>query len=141
MKIKEDMGEKKIPRPVGVGATGVAKVGAVGIAVFAAVMGSSGIFVAKEIKVQNNQRSVPEKKKKKRSDKGKRHVPIASVSCSPPSSSLKSETLFFVTGSSLESLRISSDPSFKEKSVLSPQVVELGMDKGVTTNEEPSFTT
>ena len=41
---------------MGVGATGVAKVGAVGIVVSSTVLGSLGIFVAKGMNVQNNQR-------------------------------------------------------------------------------------
>ena len=59
---------------MGVRATGVAEVGAVGTVVFAVVLGSSGIFVAKEINVQNNQRIVlgsyqKKKKKKKKMEK------------------------------------------------------------------------
>ena len=49
MKIKEDMRERKVPRPVGLGATGMAEVGAVGIIVSAAILGPLGISVAKEI--------------------------------------------------------------------------------------------
>ena len=49
---------------MGIGATGVAKVGVVGIAVSAVVLGSLGISVAKEINAQNNQRIVPESYKK-----------------------------------------------------------------------------
>ena len=58
---------------MGVRAIGVAEVGAVGTVVFAVVLGSSRIFVAKEINVQNNQRivlgSYKKKKKKKRKKK------------------------------------------------------------------------
>ena len=79
-------------------------------------------------------------REKKRSNKGKRHMPMAPVSCSPPISSSESETLFFMTSSSLESLRTSSDPSLEDKSALGPRVAELGIDEGVTTKEEPSFT-
>ena len=43
---------------MGVEAISVAEVGVVGIAVSTAVLGFSGIYVAKEIKVQNNQRIV-----------------------------------------------------------------------------------
>ena len=61
---------------MGVRATGVAEVGAVGTVVFAVVLGSSGIFVAKEINVQNNQRivlgSYQKKKKKKKEKKRKK---------------------------------------------------------------------
>ena len=129
---------------MGVRATGVAEVGAVGTVVFAVVLGSSGIFVAKEINVQNNQRIVlgsyqKKKKKKKRkrkgkkenksSDKGKRHIPMASVSRSPPSSSSESETIFFMIDSSLEFSRTSLDPSFEDKSTSGPRLVELGIDQ------------
>ena len=61
---------------MGVRAIGVAEVGAVGTVVFAVVLGSSGIFVAKEINVQNNQRivlgSYQKKKKKKKEKKRKK---------------------------------------------------------------------
>ena len=53
----------------------MAEVGAVGTVVFAVVLGSSGIFVAKEINVQNNQRIVLgsyQKKKKKKKKKEKK---------------------------------------------------------------------
>ena len=62
-----------------------------------------------------------------------------SASCSAFSSSLESETLFFMVESSSESLRTSSDPS-KDKSASDPRVAELGMEEGVTTKDEPSFT-
>ena len=55
------------------------------------------------------------------------------------SSSSESEILFFETGSSSGSLRMSSDPS-EDKSTSGPRVAELGMEEGVTTSEEPSFT-
>ena len=42
MTIKEDMRERKVARPVGVGATSVAEVGAVGITVSAAILGLLG---------------------------------------------------------------------------------------------------
>ena len=58
MKNKEDMRERKVPNFVGVGAIGVVEMGAVGITVSATILGPSGIFVAKEINVQNNQRIV-----------------------------------------------------------------------------------
>ena len=126
---------------MGVGVTGVAEVRAVGIAVSATVSGSLGISVAKEIIAQNNQESYQKvAKKKKRSNKGKRHIPIASASRSPPSSLSESKTLFFATSSSLESSRTSSYPSSENKFASDPQVAKLGMDKGLTTNEEPSFT-
>ena len=54
-------------------------------------------------------------------------------------SSLDSEILLFMVGSSSGSLRALSDPS-EDKSALGPRVVELGMEEGVTTKEEPSFT-
>ena len=49
MKIREDMGERKVPRSVGAGATSVAEVGVVGIAVSTAILGSLGMSVAKKI--------------------------------------------------------------------------------------------
>jgi len=55
------------------------------------------------------------------------------------SSSLESKILFFMVGSSSRSSRTSSDPS-KDKSASGPRVAELGMEEGVTTKEEPSFT-
>ena len=126
---------------MGVRVTGVAEVRAVGIAVSATVSGSLGISMAKEIIAQNNQESYQKvAKKKKRSNKGKRHIPIASASRSPPSSLSESKTLFFATSSSLESSRTSSYPSSENKFASDPQVAKLGMDKGLTTNEEPSFT-
>ena len=76
---------------------------------------------------------------KRRSNKGKRHIPMASVSCSPPSSSSKLETLFFVMESSLKSSKTSSDPSSEDKSASGPLMVELGIEEGVTTKKEPSF--
>ena len=54
-------------------------------------------------------------------------------------SSLESKILFFRTGALSESSRMSSDPS-EDKSVSGPRVAELGMEEGVTTREEPSFT-
>jgi len=62
-----------------------------------------------------------------------------SASWSALSSSLESETLFFMVGSSLGSSRTSSDPS-KDRSASGPCVAKLGMEEGVTTKEEPSFT-
>ena len=44
-----------------------------------------------------------------------------------------------MTGSSLEPSRTSSDSLLEDKSASDFQVAELGMDEGVTTNEEPSF--
>ena len=55
-------------------------------------------------------------------------------------SSSKSEILFFKTGSSSGSSKMSLDP-LEDKSVSSPRVAELGMEERVTTREEPSFTT
>ena len=62
MKNKEDMRERKVPSFVEVGAIGVVEMGAVSITVFATILGPSGIFVAKEINVQNNSRIVPGEK-------------------------------------------------------------------------------
>ena len=134
MRIKEDTRERKVPRSVGVEATGVVEVGVIGIVVSAAVLGSSGIFVAKKIYAQDSQKLVPEndgKKRKRRYFKDKRHIPIASISCSPSSS--ESETFVLMTGSSSESSRTSSNPLSEDKSASSPWVAELGLDEGVTT--------
>ena len=141
--IREDARERKLPGgSVGIGAIGVAKVRIVGITVFGAVLGSSRMSMVKKIDVQNSQRIVLgnyRKKRKRRSVKDKRHIPIALVSCSPPpSSSLESETLVLMIGSSSESSRTSLDPSLEDKSALGFWVAELGMDEGVTT-EEQSF--
>ena len=67
-------------------------------------------------------------RKKRRSNKGKRHILMVSISCLPPSSLSESETLFFVTGSSLESSRTSPDPLSEDKSALGLRVAELGID-------------
>ena len=69
----------------------------------------------------------------------KRHIPMDSVSKSALSSSSDSEILFFMMGSSSRSLRTSSDP-LKNKSASGPRVAKLGMEEGVTTKGEPSFT-
>ena len=55
------------------------------------------------------------------------------------SSSLDSEILLPKTGSSSGSLRTSSDSS-EDKAASSPRVTEIGMEEGVTTKVEPSFT-
>ena len=49
MKIREDRRERKVPKFVGVGATGMAEVGAVGIAMSTIVLDSSRMFVAKKM--------------------------------------------------------------------------------------------
>ena len=54
-----------------------------------------------------------------------------------PSSS-ESEILFFSTGASSGSSRMSSDPS-EDKSESGPRVAEPGMEEGVTTSEAPPF--
>ena len=55
------------------------------------------------------------------------------------SCSSDSEILLLRMSSSLGSLRMSSDSS-EDKSASNPRVVEIGMEEGVTTREEPSFT-
>ena len=79
------------------------------------------------------------KKKKKIGRKGERHIPMNSALGGTFSSSSESEILFFKTGSSSESSRTSSDP-LEDKSTSAPRVAEMGMEKGVTTSQEPSFT-
>ena len=54
-------------------------------------------------------------------------------------SSLELEILFFKTGSSSKSSRTSLDP-LEDKSTSGPRVAELGIEEGITTNEESSFT-
>lgn len=54
MRIKEDTRERKVSGSVGVGTTSVAEVGTIGIAMFVAVLGSLGMFVAKKIEAQNS---------------------------------------------------------------------------------------
>ena len=77
------------------------------------------------------------KKKKKR--KGERHIPMNSASRGTFSSLSELEILSFETGSLSGSSRTSSDPS-EDKSTSGPRVAELGMEEGVTTSEELSFT-
>ena len=88
VKSKEDARERKLlGGPVGVGATSVAKVRAIGIAMSVVVFGSLRMSVAKKIDVWNSQRIVLgnyRKKRKRRSVKDKRYITIALVSCSPP---------------------------------------------------------
>ena len=78
------MQEKKLPGgPVGMGATSMAEVRAVGIAMFVAVLDSLGMSVAKKIDVQNSQRIVLgncRKKRRRRSVKDNRQIRIASFS-------------------------------------------------------------
>ena len=107
-------------------------------------LGSSRMFVAAKNDMQSNQRvvsGIDKKKRKRRISKNKRHIPIASISYSlPSSSSSDSETVVFMTSSSLESSRTSSNPSSEDKFALGPRVAELGVDERVATKEEPSFT-
>ena len=77
--------------------------------------------------------------KNKRERKRKKHIPTDSVLGEMLSSSSESEILFFRTGSSSGSSRMSSDFS-EDKSALGPCMAKLGMEDGVTTKEEPSFT-
>ena len=58
IKIKGGTREKKVPRSIGVGAAGVAKARAVGIAMFAIVLGSLGISVAKKKKKKRRRRKM-----------------------------------------------------------------------------------
>ena len=54
-----------------------------------------------------------------------------------PSSS-ESEIVFFSTGASSGSLKMSADPS-EDRSRSGPWVAELGMEEGLTTREAQSF--
>ena len=67
-------------------------------------------------------------KKEKKGRKGERHIPMNSASGGTFSSSSESEILFFGTGSSSGSSRMSSDPS-EDKSTSGPRVAELGMEE------------
>ena len=71
--------------------------------------------------------------------KGERHIPMNSASGGTLPSSLELEILFFKTGSSSRSSRTSLDP-LEDKSTSGPRVAELGIEEGITTNEESSFT-
>ena len=75
----------------------------------------------------------------KNKKKGERYIPMNSISGGAYFLSLESKILFFKTSSSFGSSRMSLDPS-KDKSTSGPRVVELGMEEGATTSEEPSFT-
>ena len=77
--------------------------------------------------------------KNKRERKRKKHIPTDSVLEEMLSSSSESEILFFRTSSSSGSSRMSSDFS-EDKSASGPHMEKLGMEDGVTTKEEPSFT-
>jgi len=81
------------------------------------------------------------KRRKRKLSRSEEHIPMASASYSSPSlSSSESETCVFMMGSSSESSKTSFDPSLKDKSASGPQVAELGIEDGVTTKKEPSFT-
>ena len=117
---------------------GMGAVGAVGVAVadtptFAASPGPSKGF-ANERNGHTNKRGKVNlaKKKKKEGWGGRKHIPMNS-------SSLDSKILLLKTGSSSGSSRISSDSS-EDKSASGPRVAEIGMEEGVTTKEELSFT-
>ena len=79
-------------------------------------------------------------KKKKEGERAgeERYIPMKSGSGEALSSSSESEILFFRTGASSGSSRMSSDP-FEDKSVSGPRVAEPRMEEGVTTREAPPF--
>ena len=87
----------------------------------------------------NTYKKKARKKKVNLAEKEGRHVPINSGSGEALSSSSESEIIFFSIGALSGSSRMSLDPS-EDKSESSPRVAELGMEEGVTTREEPSFT-
>ena len=68
-----------------------------------------------------------------------RHIPMNSIWRGALSSLSESEILFFRTGSSSGSSRMFLDSS-EDKFASRPRVAELGIEDGVTTKEEPSFT-
>jgi len=67
-----------------------------------------------------------------------RYIHMKSGSGEVLPSSSESEILFFRTGASSGSSRMSSDPS-EDKSVSRPRVAEPGMEEGVTIKEAPPF--
>ena len=79
------------------------------------------------------------KKKERKETKKRRHIPTNTVLGEALSSSLELEILFFRAGSFSGSSRMSSDSS-EDKSTSESCVAELGIEDGVTTREEPSFT-
>ena len=80
------------------------------------------------------------KRRKRRLDRSKWHILIASASCLSPSlSSSELKICVFMTGSSSKSSRTSLDPSSEDKFASGPRVVELGIEDRVTTKEKPSF--
>ena len=121
--------EKGVEGAAGIGATGVA--GAV-IPMPATISGPSEVSASREIGVQMKRKYNQKKKREGR------HIPMKSGSGEAFSSSSESEILFFRTGASSGSPRMSSDP-FKDKSVSGPQIAEPGMEEGVTTSETPPF--
>ena len=131
--------EKGAEGATGIGATGV--VGAV-IPTPAAIPGPSKVSASGEIGVQmkrNYNKKKKKKKKRKEKEEGEeRYIPIKSGSGEALSSSSESKILFFRTGASSGSLKMSLDPS-EDKSVSGPQVAEPGMVEGVTTREAPPF--
>ena len=124
MKIKEGTRKGKLLKPIGVGATSVEEAGAIGIAMPIAALGSSRMSMAVKNDMKSNQKfvsGIDRKKRKRRISKNKRHIPITSVSYSlPSSSSSDSETVIFMTSSSLESSRTSLNPSSEDKSASGP---------------------
>ena len=116
---------------VGIGATGVA--GAF-ISTPAAILGPSKVSASKEIGVQ-----MKHKYKKEGERAGEeRYIPMKSGSGEALPSLSESEILFFRTGASSGSSRMSFDPS-EDKLVSGPRVVEPGMEEGVITREAPPF--
>ena len=140
--IEESAREIKLPRPMGVGGYKYNKNRGCGHCKACYSLRLLRYVYGCEDDMQSDQRYIlrnNRKKRKRRFTKDERYIPIASVSYSPPSLSWKLETLVLMMGSSSESSRTFFDPSSKDKSASSPQVVELGMEDGVATKEEPSF--
>ena len=65
---------------------------------------------------------------------------MASVSGSSSKASSESETLIFITSSSLESSRTSLDTSLRDNSTSGTWVVEIRIEEGVITNEDLPLT-
>ena len=116
------------------GAMGVAGVTALDTPMFV-VNPSPSKGSANERNGHSNKRgrvNLAKKKKKRKRGEERKHIPMNS-------SSSDLEILLPKTGSSSRSSRISSN-SLEDKSTSGPRVAEIGMEEGVTTKEEPSFT-
>ena len=138
---------RKLPGPIGVRATGIVEARAMGVARPTAILGSSRMSVATKKKmickvIKGIYQEMTGRKEKENWLRIKDTYPwpwFPAHHHHYPHQNKK--TLVFMTGSSSESSRTSSNPSSENKSASSLRVAELGMEDGVTIKEEPSFTT